>query len=277
MLYDAEHCRFAAFLREALPQTAQLAPLFLLIPLQMPAMTHLTTALRERALPAALITLIFALIAYRMRAVTFGGTVAGALISFVLYVGGGYGAFIVLATVFALTAVTTPLRRAYKRRLGLAESRRGRKVWQVLANLSVAGALVIAALFLWHGPLLLAAVAALGEAASDTVSSECGQALARHVYMITGFQRASVGTDGAISLIGTVAGAAAALLVALVAARTTLIPHQWVLPAAAAALLGNFFDSLLGAIIQRRGWLNNSAVNLLSTAAAAGMALMFLL
>jgi uncharacterized membrane protein len=65
--------------------------------------------------------------------------------------------------------------------------------------------------------------------------------------------------------------------VALVAARTALIPHQWVLPAAAAALLGNFFDSLLGAIIQRRGWLNNSAVNLLSTAAAAGMALMFLL
>lgn len=241
------------------------------------AVTRLTAALRERALTAALATLVFALLAYRMRAVSVGGMLAGALLSFALYTGGGSGAFVVLATVFALTAATTPLRRAQKRRMGLAENRKGRSAWQVFANLSVAAALVIAALFVWQGPLLLAAVAALGEAASDTVSSESGQAFAGRVYMITGFRRASVGTDGAISLIGTLAGALAALLVALVAARMALIPHHWILPAAAAALLGNFFDSLLGATIQRRGWLNNSQVNLISTAASAAMALAFLL
>jgi uncharacterized membrane protein len=34
-----------------------------------------------------------------------------------------------------------------------------------------------------------------------------------------------------------------------------------------------FFDSLLGATLERRGWINNDAVNFISTAGAAGFAL----
>jgi uncharacterized membrane protein len=41
----------------------------------------------------------------------------------------------------------------------------------------------------------------------------------------------------------------------------------------AGAAFGMFFDSLLGATLERRGWLNNDGVNFLSTASAAGFAL----
>jgi uncharacterized membrane protein len=41
----------------------------------------------------------------------------------------------------------------------------------------------------------------------------------------------------------------------------------------AGGVFGLFFDSLLGATLERRGWLNNDAVNFLSTASAAGFAL----
>jgi uncharacterized membrane protein len=41
----------------------------------------------------------------------------------------------------------------------------------------------------------------------------------------------------------------------------------------AGAAFGLFFDSLLGATLERRGWLNNDGVNFLSTASAAGFAL----
>jgi uncharacterized membrane protein len=41
----------------------------------------------------------------------------------------------------------------------------------------------------------------------------------------------------------------------------------------AGAVFGLFFDSLLGATLERRGWLNNDMVNFLSTASAAGFAL----
>ena len=38
-------------------------------------------------------------------------------------------------------------------------------------------------------------------------------------------------------------------------------------------MLGLLFDSLLGATLERRGWINNDAVNFLSTGSAAAFAL----
>jgi uncharacterized membrane protein len=46
--------------------------------------------------------------------------------------------------------------------------------------------------------------------------------------------------------------------------------------AGAGGLFGLFFDSLLGATLERRGWLNNDAVNFLSTISAAAFALVVL-
>jgi uncharacterized membrane protein len=40
-----------------------------------------------------------------------------------------------------------------------------------------------------------------------------------------------------------------------------------------AGVFGLFFDSLLGATLERRGWLNNDAVNFLSSGSAAAFAL----
>jgi uncharacterized membrane protein len=76
-----------------------------------------------------------------------------------------------------------------------------------------------------------------------------------------------------VSLIGTLAGVAAAGIVAAVG--------SWALGGSAAmfwiscacGVFGLFFDSLLGATLERRGWLNNDAVNFLSTASAAAFAL----
>ena len=54
--------------------------------------------------------------------------------------------------------------------------------------------------------LLVGAMAALAEAAADTVSSEVGQAVARQPRMILGFTPAPVGTNGAVTVEGTLAG-----------------------------------------------------------------------
>jgi uncharacterized membrane protein len=48
-------------------------------------------------------------------------------------------------------------------------------------------------------------------------------------------------------------------------------PHQAMI-VLYAGFLGSLADSVLGAALERRGWLNNEWVNLLSTAAAAGIA-----
>jgi hypothetical protein len=57
-------------------------------------------------------------------------------------------------------------------------------------------------------------LAALAEAAADTVSSEIGQVLGGRPRMITNLRAVEPGSDGAVSVAGTVAGLVAAAIVA---------------------------------------------------------------
>jgi len=230
------------------------------------------------ALAAALLSLVFALLAHRMRAVTPAGAVAGAILAFAVSVTAGLEAFAVVAAVFVLAAVTTRLGQARKRAWGLAEQKQGRSVWQILANVSAATlcAGLSFAISARRELLLAAMVAALGEAAADTASSECGQAQAGRVYLIIDFRRVPVGTDGGMSVVGTVAALVAAMLIALVGSWVGLLPTEHIPAVAGAAFLGTVVDSLLGATLQKRGWLNNNGVNLVSTVAGAAFAMLLL-
>lgn len=90
--------------------------------------------------------------------------------------------------------------------------------------------------------------------------------------MITSFKPVPAGTDGGMSLFGTIAALLGAASVAIAAVVTGLVPASQITAIMLAGFFGTVIDSLLGAIFERRGWLDNDLVNLLSTAAAVGMA-----
>jgi uncharacterized protein (TIGR00297 family) len=220
------------------------------------------------------LTLAFAFSARLLRAVTVPGAIAGGVLAFLLFVAGGPGSFATLIAVFLLTSLSTRMGQRRKRQLGTAEKRSGRSASQIIANLGIAAAAVLAGLATGHMlPWLVASSAALAEAAADTTSSEVGQAVSDSAYLITDFRPVPVGTDGGISVAGTVSGVAAALVVATVAWASRIIASHWLLPVAAAGVLGMFVDSFLGASLERRRLLNNDAVNLLGTLLAALFAL----
>jgi uncharacterized membrane protein len=60
--------------------------------------------------------------------------------------------------------------------------------------------------------------------------------------------------------------------VAVAAVATGLVPRDQTTIIILAGFFGTIVDSLLGAVFERRGWLDNDLVNLFSTAAAVGMA-----
>ena len=227
------------------------------------------------------LTVAFTLLARVLRGVTNSGAVAGAFSCFVLYAGGGPGAFAALVTVFALAWITTRLGYARKQKLGTAERREGRKASQVLANLGVATACAAASIISHERAiLLLAMTAALAEAAADTVSSEVGQAFGEKARLVTTWRSVPAGTDGGVSLIGTAAGSFAAGIVSLVCLLSGLLSLQSLSISAGAAILGMIADSFLGAGLERRGLVNNDVVNffgtLISATFAYGLACIYL-
>ena len=228
----------------------------------------------KRLLWALAFTVAFALSARWLKAVTLSGALAGGVLAFLLFLGGGPGTFAVLITVFLLTWASTRIGHSRKQQLGTAERQGGRSASQVVANVGIAAVAALASLITGHpGAWLVAAAAGLAEAAADTTSSEVGEALGHTTYLITNFRAVPAGTDGGISVPGSLAGILAALSVATVAwALRMIAPNCW-LPVGAAGLLGMFVDSLLGASLERRRLLNNDAVNLLSTLSAAVFAL----
>ncbi len=223
--------------------------------------------------PAA-VTALFAVLARLLRAVNTAGALAGAAVTFLIYATAGLGGFMVLLTVFIVTWACTRLGAARKQQLQLTRDARGRNAAQVLANAGVGAAFSVASVVRHEGDLLLvSAVAALAEAAADTASSECGEALARGARLITTLKRVPVGTNGAISVVGTLAGVLAAAGVAATAAALSLVSARLAIVAAVAATAGMTIDSLLGATLEPRRLLGNNAVNFLSTLAAALIAL----
>lgn len=191
-----------------------------------------------------------------------------------------------LVVLFLLTFAATRWRRNQKLSLGLAESSHGRATSQVVANLGVAcgGILILLAfivsllsssLFQTHFIQMLVSImlsshlAALAEATADTLSSEIGQAIGGRTWMLTTFRPVAVGIDGGVSLLGTLAGLTGAALVTLTGALAMHLPPRTALLAFVGAAFGLFFDSLLGATLERRGLINNDVVNFLSTLAAA--------
>jgi uncharacterized protein (TIGR00297 family) len=201
--------------------------------------------------------------------VNLSGALAGGLCCFLLFAGAGPGAFAALGALFLMTWAATRFGYRRKLALGLAEPREGRNAGQVLSNLAIAALASAAFGKTGNRAFLIAMAAALVEAATDTVASEVGQYRASTATMITTWNPVPAGTDGGITMPGTVAGIAAGLGVAAVAnvGRILLPSEMWIPMVAGTA--GMLVDSFLGATLQRRGWLSNRTVNLFSTAAAA--------
>ena len=218
----------------------------------------------------ALISLIFAGFGRAVRGVTASGSLAGALVCFALLIGVGNSGLAALLVVFLLTWASTRLGYDRKQSLGTAERRAGRSASQVLANLGVASICALLYATAWREARILVAVgAALAEAAADTVSSEIGQAGGAVPRLVTNWKPVTAGTNGAITLAGTVAGVGAAIVVSL----TGIVAWRSASLCAAAGVIGMIADSFLGATLERQGILGNNAVNFSSTAIAALIAL----
>lgn len=223
----------------------------------------------------AAINAALALGAYAIKGVDLSGAVAGWILGTSLYAFSGWRGFLMLMGLFVLGTLTTKLGYKKKDALGIAQEKGGRRgAKNAIANTAAGVAFAFLIFATPHGaPFALALVAAFATALADTVSSEIGQAYGRTTYLITTFRRVQPGTEGAVSLEGTLAGLAAAAILGAIAAATKLIPPAGIGIVVAAAFVGNTLESYLGATLDRARPMDNEVMNFLNTV-AGGLAAM---
>ena len=211
-------------------------------------------------------------------------TLFGILI--VVLLGFAYLALLVLFVVASVLA--TRYRLDEKTRRNVQEGSAGeRGVSNVLAHILVPTGLAVVTLLPRGAPdpvLLSAAYAsALAFGASDTFASEFG-VLHPHAVSIVSGRSVAAGTNGGVSTFGTAFAAVGAIttavvglgLFALFGVGTGSAP-VWVAVVAIAGFLGCQIDSLLGALLENRGYLSKGGTNLCAMVAATALGALMIL
>jgi uncharacterized protein (TIGR00297 family) len=203
------------------------------------------------------------------------GALTGGLLGFLIFAGAGFTGIAMIGAFFLLGTAATSWKMNYKQQLHIAEKERGkRKASQVIANAGVAALLGVVTLLLPEHRILFSMMmaASLSSATADTLSSELGNVYGRRFYNIISFRKDKRGLDGVVSLEGTLFGIAGSAIIALIySIGFGWSIYLWFI--ILAGTIGNILDSILGATLQRKHYVNNDAVNFFNTLIAAMVAL----
>jgi uncharacterized protein (TIGR00297 family) len=221
-----------------------------------------------------IVNTVLAILGYAMKSVDLSGLIGGWLLGTIILLFGGWQLYLVLLAFFVVGTAMTKVGYRRKAKLGLAQEKGGRRdASHAFSNVGVAAILAFASAAIDQSSavLWLAAAAALATAAADTTASEFGQLIGRRTFLPLTFKPVPVGTEGAISVEGTLAALVAGFLVALVATRDP----KMVLLLTAAAFAGSYLESLAGNWNRRQTRsVPNGALNFFNTAAGAAVLLL---
>ena len=171
-----------------------------------------------------------------------------------------------------LGTLVTKIRQKEKEDEGIAEKRGGARgpenVWGSALTAAVCALLGTTGLDKTY--LSVAFVASLAAKLSDTTQSEIGKAFGKRTFLITTLKPVPRGTEGAVSLEGTVAGVVASLFLPLYATFIGFLQPSHIPICILCAFFATFAESLLGATVQGRlPILSNEVINFIMTLLAA--------
>ena len=186
----------------------------------------------------------------------------------------GWAGYAVVALYFVAGSAVTRVGLAEKEATGIAEKRSGARgpenVWGSAATAALCAIGVIGAIatnspqfipWLWLGY-----VASFSTKLSDTFASEIGKAYGKRTFSMITLQPVPAGTEGAVSLEGTIAGVIGSFLIAITGWSVGLISPLGMVLCVLAAFIGTTAESFIGATLQGKfNWMTNEVVNAINT------------
>jgi uncharacterized protein (TIGR00297 family) len=229
-------------------------------------------------LTALLINTLLIALAQRLPLLTRNGWIHAGALGTILWGCLGWRGWLAVVLYLALGSLVTKLGFAQKQAAGLAEARGGKRGPANVWGSALTGAVLALLIGMGVGSerlLLIGFAASFAAKLADTFGSEIGKRWGRTTVLITNLRRVPAGTEGAISLEGTLASVVgSALMTVLVLALGLIASPADAALVASVGVVATLLESVLGALVQGRvAWLSNEMVNGIQTALAALLAM----
>jgi len=203
--------------------------------------------------------IIFTVVSHKKKLLDKDGLLIANIVGIIIYLLGGLNGFFLIVFFFVAGEIATLIGKK-------KPSHGTRTTWNILGNSS-------AAVFALYFASTIGFYGAVSAALADTLSSEIGLLSDKKPRLITNWKEVPHGTDGGITLLGTVA----ALLGASMVATIHLAQFgDWFIffVIIVTGVCGSLADSILGAVFELKHRLDNTQVNFLGSAAGAVIAVL---
>jgi uncharacterized protein (TIGR00297 family) len=191
------------------------------------------------------------MLGYRLKLLTFSGSIAAFLVGFLVVVGFGMKGLILLGIFFASSSLWSKVKNKNKRQADdLVVKGARRDSHQVFANGGLAALASTFYYFSGDNVWIIVFSICIAAANSDTWASEIGSMSKGKPYFIKNLKKVERGTSGAVSMLGTFSSIGGALLIAVISCylfKLTFFDFYLIL---ILGFLGNVIDTLIGAFIQ---------------------------
>ncbi len=173
--------------------------------------------------------------------------------------------FVILLLFYGIGSAVTKYKYSVKLARGIAEQAGGARGYANVFSNSLPALFFVMNYGVFKSDLFLTAfVASIATALGDTMASEVGKT-AEKVYLITNFKRVEPGVSGGVSIVGEIAAFIGCMIVCISAVLLRIVNFKLATIAFLAGFIGVHVDSILGATLEKRGYLNNAGVNFFAT------------
>ena len=223
------------------------------------------------------INFILISLAFRAPLMTKGGWISAGVLGTILWGCLSWQGWISVVIYLLFGTLVTKIGYKFKNQRGIAEKRGGRRgpenVWG-----SAASGMFFAIMLKFNLAnlvfLKIGFAASFAAKLADTFGSEIGKRFGRKTYLITSLREVERGTEGGISLVGTLASALGSIFMSLIMFSLSIIStnYQFII-VSISGFLATITESIIGDRFQDKYKLSNELVNAIQTSISSTMAI----
>ena len=229
-------------------------------------------------LNAFLINFLFIFFGQRLPFLTKKGWIHAGILGTILLGSIGWKGWISVCFYLLLGTFVTKVGYKNKASRGIAEARGGQRGPENVWGSAATGCSLALMSCFWPNYLNLFMVgfaSSFSAKLSDTFSSEIGKRFGKRTFLITSLKSVPPGTEGAISLEGSIAGLIGSFIMTACMLKLSIISGLSVaFIVFLSGYIATFLESYIGAVVQNKiEWMTNELVNSIQTSLAAIMAM----